>query len=218
MSHTPTEWQPSTGVARDHSPRLYSSSAVSDCVSFIDMLTMTFHSADTVPPAQRVDLHQPSPAPSTAGVALLLTFTINQLDLVKKVQVDIEEQDSNFAAFQTLNYTLSEDVYKGGRVCVTALSEEAHYVVCLRVIYSDIGEDSSCSRVGPVEKGQGTAVSEQCQQPTSSRRVTGGTESRSQASELSVSLSLSLSHTHTHTHTHTRAHTHTLQFQTGGLQ
>ena len=136
-----------------------------------------------MPPAQRVALEMPTSAASSSGAALLLTFTINHIDLVKSVRVDVEEQDNNFVALQTLNYSLSEDSYQEGSVCVGSLTEGAHYLVCLRVDYSDIGEDASCSRLSPVEE-EVQQVSHQCQLPTSSRRVTEAGTTSDSASEF----------------------------------
>ena len=149
----------------------------------------------TVPGVERVTLEELSPTSSATGAALLLSFTITQLHLVKSVRVDIEEQDSNFVALQTHNYSLSEAAYREGEACVSALSEGAHYLVCLRVNYSDIGEDSSCSRVGPVERG--TVVTDKCFLPTSSRRVTDSGGSTGTSSETSAPVEI-VQHTHTY--------------------
>jgi hypothetical protein len=136
-----------------------------------------------VPPAQRVALQRPDPASSESGPALSLSFTINYLELVKWVRVDVEEQDDNFVPRQTLNYSLSEDLYKGGSVCVAALTPGAHYLVCLRVNYTDTGVDSSCSRAEPVKEEEAPAPTASCQLPTSSRQVADPEGTASSASE-----------------------------------
>jgi hypothetical protein len=124
----------------------------------------------TAAPAQRVALENYTSVVSSSGVALLLSFTISRDYPIKSVRVDVEEQDDKFVAYQTFNYSLPESLYSDGRVCVGGLSEEAFYLVCLRVDYSEVGQDSSCVR--PVNKTV-TETTEQCQLPTSSQRVTG---------------------------------------------
>jgi hypothetical protein len=127
----------------------------------------------TVPPAQRVALENYTSVASSSGVALLLSFTISRDYPIKSVRVDVEKQDNNFVAYQTFNYSLPESLYSDGRVCVGGLSEEAHYLVCLRVDYSEVGQDSSCVRTPRVDKTGTETTVEQCQLPTSSQRVTG---------------------------------------------
>ena len=119
------------------------------------------------PPPLRVELHTLSY--STSETSLTLMFTINHIQLVKSVRVDILEQDDDFVTLQTLNYTITEDTYKDGSVCLTGLTPGVQYLVCLRVDYRDIGEDSTCSRL--VREREDTAQGS-CQLPTSIRRVT----------------------------------------------
>lgn len=132
--------------------------------------------ADGIPAAQRVTLSEVKTAISSSGQALMLTFSIKYEDLVKSVSVDVEEQDNNFMPIHTRNYTLTEDVYKTGSVCVGSLTPEIHYVVCLRVDYSDIGHDTSCRRLSADDNPDETTT-DQCQPPNSSRRVAGSGES-----------------------------------------
>ena len=105
------------------------------------------------PPPLRVELHTLSYSTSeTSGTALALTFTINHIQLVKSVCVDVLEQEDDFVTTQT-HYTITEDAYKDGSVCLTGLTPGVQYLVCLRVDYHT-GEDSTCSHL--VREGKDT--------------------------------------------------------------
>ena len=111
-----------------------------------------------------MELHE---LPSVSGASLTVTFTVNHIDLVKSFRIDVLEQDDNFVTLQTLNYTITEAVYKEGTACIAGLSTKAQFLVCVRVEYSDIGEDSTCSRTKTSKEAAQTNVS--CQFPTSRR-------------------------------------------------
>ena len=103
-----------------------------------------------------MELHTLSHSTSeTSSTALALTFTINHIQLVKSVRVDVLEQDDDFVTLQTLNYTITEDTYKDGSVCLTGLTPGVQYLVCLRVDYHDIGKDSTCSHLVRERKDTG---------------------------------------------------------------
>ena len=102
---------------------------------------------------------------------LSLSFSLDYTDtnVITAVHVDVLEQDDNFATIQTFNYTIKEDVYEKGAVCVAGLSNsKAQYLVCLRVTYSESGVDSTCSRP---QKEEGVQADTSCLQPTSIRQV-----------------------------------------------
>ena len=89
--------------------------------------------------------------------------------MVIAVEIDVLEQDNNFVTVQIFNYTIEKDVYETGSVCVAGLSNsKAQYLVCLRVTYSDIGVDSTCSRP---EEVKGVLGDTSCHLPTSIRQV-----------------------------------------------
>ena len=129
-----------------------------------------------MPPPLRVALKNVTFIVTGSGPSLVLTFTISYIYPIKSVHVDIEEQDSNFVASRTLNYSLTEDVYSNGRVCAGGLSEGAHYLVCLRVDYSEVGLDSSCIR--PVNKAEKGVSDEHCPPPTSTQQVTSSEDAQ----------------------------------------
>lgn len=131
-----------------------------------------------MPPAQRVDIRQLTPQTIDSDTAaLLIHFSINYLDLVNKVRVDVLEQNDNFATVQTLNYTIDESVYKTGIVCVGGLTPDLHYLVCLSVTYNDIGDIISCVRQGKDEGIEDDNTQETCQPPFQSKYIDDNDES-----------------------------------------
>ena len=121
------------------------------------------------PPPLRVELHEVTFRSRESEDYLSLSFSLKDINMVLMVRVDVLEQDDNFITHRTLNYTIDEEVYREGSVCVTGLSNsKAPYLVCLRVTY-DSGVDSTCSRPGEVEEDiQGDTS---CLLPSSTRQV-----------------------------------------------
>ena len=116
----------------------------------------------------RVELEELSFKTEGPEGTLSLTFTIANVEQVKSVRVDVLEENDDFELLQTLNYTIEEELYKGGSVCLSGLTPGRQYVVCVRVVYSNMEEDFACSRLTEKEEFVGSTQGS-CKLPTSQK-------------------------------------------------